>query len=186
MSARAVFLDRDGVVNEAVTRNGKPYPPASVRETRIVARAEESLKRLKDLGFLLIVVTNQPDVRRGDLRQEEVEEIHRFLAGRLPLDGFFVCYHDDSDACSCRKPLPGLLFQAVAQHGIAIETSYLIGDRWRDIDAGAAAGCRTVLIDHGYDERAPASAPDVRVSSLEQAVDWIIGQEHQRSRLASH
>lgn len=177
MSARAIFLDRDGVINEAIIRDGKPYPPAGASQVRIVAQAEESLTRLKEHGFLLIVVTNQPDVRRGSATKKDVEEIHKFLAERLPLDDFFVCYHDDRDACSCRKPQPGLMFEAAARYGIAVESSYLIGDRWRDIDAGAAAGCHTVFIDHGYNERAPASAPEVSLLSLEQAVDWIIAQE---------
>jgi D-glycero-D-manno-heptose 1,7-bisphosphate phosphatase len=106
-----------------------------------------------------------------------VEAIHGTLSAALPLDAFFVCYHDDADACACRKPLPGLLQMAAADHGIDLAGSYMIGDRWRDVDAGAAAGCRTVLIDRSYDERAPAHAPDARAGSLTDAVDWIMGFE---------
>jgi D-glycero-D-manno-heptose 1,7-bisphosphate phosphatase len=177
MARRAVFLDRDGVVNESIVRDGKPFPPTSVRETIPVERAKESLERLKARGFLLIVVTNQPDVRRGTVRREEIEEIHGFLGQQLPLDHFFVCYHDDRDNCNCRKPRPGLLLEAARRHEVELQTSYLVGDRWRDIDAGAAAGCRTVLIDRRYNERSPTFVPNAVVSSLEEAVDWIMGQE---------
>jgi D-glycero-D-manno-heptose 1,7-bisphosphate phosphatase len=173
-SHRAVFLDRDGVINKAILRNGKPYPPASIRETEIVHDAPSSLLRLKHRGFLLIVVTNQPDVSRGDLSKESVEEIHRHLSEALPVDAFAVCYHDDTDACRCRKPLPGLILDAAARFRISLNESFLIGDRWRDIDAGAAAGCTTVLIDYGYNERSSLHPPDARVDSLSQAVDWIL------------
>ncbi|MDQ2843978.1 MAG: HAD-IIIA family hydrolase [Acidobacteriota bacterium] len=177
MVRRAVFLDRDGVINESVVRDGKPYPPASVNETVIVEDALSSLLRLRQQGFLLIVVTNQPDVSRGSTTRESVESIHRFLSARLPLDDIAVCYHDDRDACTCRKPLPGLLLGAAAHHGIALDKSYLVGDRWRDIDCGAAAGCRTILIDYGYNERSSTYTPDARVDSLSQAVDWILRQK---------
>jgi D-glycero-D-manno-heptose 1,7-bisphosphate phosphatase len=177
MVRRAVFLDRDGVLNKSVVRDGKPYPPASVRETVIVEDALSSLLRLKEQGFLLIVVTNQPDVSRGSTTRESVENIHRYLSARLPLDDIAVCYHDDRDACACRKPLPGLLLDAASIHGIALDNSYLVGDRWRDIDSGAAAGCQTILIDYGYNERSSTSTPDARVDSLSQAVDWILRQE---------
>jgi histidinol-phosphate phosphatase family protein len=177
MVRRAVFLDRDGVLNKSVVRDGRPYPPASVRETVIVEDALSSLLRLKEQGFLLIVVTNQPDVSRGSTTRESVENIHRYLSARLPLDDIAVCYHDDRDACACRKPLPGLLLDAASIHGIALDNSYLVGDRWRDIDSGAAAGCQTILIDYGYNERSSTSTPDARVDSLSQAVDWILRQE---------
>ena len=177
MVRRAVFLDRDGVINKSIIRDGKPYPPASVRETAIVEDALPSLLRLKQEGFLLIVVTNQPDVSRGSTARESVEDIHRFLSAHLPLDDFAVCYHDDQDACTCRKPLPGLLLAAAATHGVELSSSYLVGDRWRDIDSGAAAGCRTILIDYGYNERSSTYTPDARVDSLSQAVDWILRQQ---------
>jgi D-glycero-D-manno-heptose 1,7-bisphosphate phosphatase len=174
---RAVFLDRDGVLNEAVLRNGKPHPPANVEEMVLVPQAQASLQRLKDLGFLLIVVTNQPDVRRGVTSRESVEEIHLHLRKQLPLDDIAVCYHDDEDHCQCRKPLPGLLLQAASQHGVVLGESFMVGDRWRDIDAGIAAGCRTILVDYRYNERSSTGNPDVRVASLSQATDWILRQE---------
>jgi D-glycero-D-manno-heptose 1,7-bisphosphate phosphatase len=174
MTRRAVFLDRDGVINAAIVRDGKPYPASAVSETVLVDRAEISLARLRERGFLLIVVTNQPDVRRGTMSRERVDEIHRFLAAKLPLDDFFVCYHDDQDECACRKPQPGLLLEAARKYQIEVAQSYLIGDRWRDIGAGTAAGCRTIFIDHGYNERGPEPLPDIRVYALSEAVERIL------------
>lgn len=177
MGRRAVFLDRDGVVNNAIVREHKPYPPANLQEVVIAAEVEPALRRLKSWGFLLIVATNQPDVSRGSSSKDEVEKIHRFLSHQLPLDDFFVCYHDDGDGCLCRKPLPGLLLGAAFRYDVDLTNSYLIGDRWRDIDAGTAAGCRTILIDRGYKERSPSILPDTRVTSLSEAVAWIATQE---------
>ena len=173
-SKRAVFLDRDGVVNEAVVRNGKPYPPNDAASVQIPAGTAEALTRLKERGYLLLVVTNQPDVARGRQKRDVVEEMNRRLRSELPLDEVLTCYHDDPDDCDCRKPRPGLIKRAAQQYGIDLGHSYLIGDRWRDIDAGANAGCKTIWIDRGYIEQAPASAPDVRVESLPDAVDWIL------------
>lgn len=171
----AVFLDRDGVLNEAVVREGKPYPPASEGEVRIVAGAAVALSRLKALGLALIVVTNQPDVARGAQTAAAVEAIHARLRRELPVDDFLTCFHDDRDGCACRKPKPGLILEGAARNGVDPARSFLIGDRWRDIDAGKAAGCRTVWIDHGYRDRRPG-APDARVESLGEAVSWIVGQ----------
>src|SRR5580704_2107528 len=166
----AAFLDRDGVLNQAVVRHGRPYPPASVEEMEILPGVREALDRLKAAGYRLVVVTNQPDVARGLQRREAVEAINAALMARLPLDEVRVCYHDDADRCTCRKPQPGLLVQQPAYH---LARSVMIGDRWRDIEAGRRARVRaTVLIDYGYEER-PVE-PDVRVGSLSLAVDWIL------------
>ena len=172
--ARAVFLDRDGVLNRAIVRDGKPYPPASLAELEIVENAAISLGLLKNLGFLLLVVTNQPDVARGTQTLETILEMHEAMRQTLPLDDFLICPHDDRDGCRCRQPLPGLLLEAQTRYGIDLASSFLVGDRWRDIDAGRAAGCRTVLLDHNYRERGPLLPPDVRVGSLQEAVDWIV------------
>ena len=181
----AVFLDRDGVLNEAVLRHGKPHPPATLDELRISGDARSSLERLRDAGFLLVVVTNQPDIARGIARTQDLLAIHEALREQLPIDEIYVCEHDDPDHCACRKPKPGLLHRAVDELGIDLEHSFLIGDRWRDIDAGSAAGCKTVWIDRDYNERPPRHQPDVRVRSLADAVAWILEQpETSRMRLA--
>jgi D-sedoheptulose 7-phosphate isomerase len=170
----AVFLDRDGVLNRAVVRQGKPLPPASLDELEILPGTASSLHDLKSHGFDLYVITNQPDVARGTLTREAVEAIHRQLASALPIDAIFVCYHDDKNDCDCRKPRPGLILEAQRKHNIDLGRSFFVGDRWRDIDAGHAAGCKTILIDYGYDERKSAQPPDAVVKSLREAADWII------------
>ncbi len=171
---RAVFLDRDGVLARALMREGKAYAPVTPDEMEIEPESPAALARLKGAGFLLVVVTNQPDVGRGTTRREDVETMHSALRAALPLDAVYVCYHDDSAACACRKPKPGMLMEAAAALGIDCARSYMVGDRWRDIDAGAAAGCRTVWIDRGYAERTPDHTPDARVETLTGAVSWIL------------
>jgi D-glycero-D-manno-heptose 1,7-bisphosphate phosphatase len=172
---RAVFLDRDGVLNESIVRNGKPYPPANLSDFKLFPDAGPALARLKETGFLLLVVTNQPDVARGTQTRDIVEAMHVRMAETLPIDDFFVCWHDDADHCDCRKPLPGLLYSAAGRYEVDLRRSFLVGDRWRDIDAGVAAGCRTVLIDHEYNERQPQYRPDHRTASITGAADWILG-----------
>lgn len=170
---RAVFLDRDGVINRAIVCQGRPYPPASLDELEILPGVPEALSRLQAVGFRLIVVTNQPDVARGVRTWEEVQLLHRALQSQLPLDEFRVCCHDDADHCTCRKPAPGLLLAAAQEHNLDLAACFMIGDRWRDIEAGRRAGCLTVFIDHDYIEPL-SSQPDVRVTCLAEAADWIL------------
>ena len=167
----AVFLDRDGVINRTIVRGGKMYPPASLDQLEILPDVPDALLALKQAGYALVVTTNQPDVARGLTTREMVAAIHDYLAERLPIDEFRVCYHDDADECTCRKPRPGLLL-AAPRYDVA--RSVMVGDRWRDVDAGRAAGCRaTILVDYGYDE--PINhEPDVRVASLGDAARWIL------------
>jgi D-sedoheptulose 7-phosphate isomerase len=171
---RAVFLDRDGVINRAIVRNGTPHPPATLEELEIFPDVPEALHELKAHGFELLVITNQPDVARGTQTRDAVEGIHQKLASTLPLDDILVCYHTDQDNCSCRKPKPGMLLEAARKHDIDLSVSFLIGDRWRDIEAGKNAGCKTILIDGGYHEKQSRQAPDARVGSLREAASWII------------
>lgn len=175
----AVFLDRDGVLNRALIRDGKPHPPANIEELEVLPDVPLSLLRLKQHGFLLLVVTNQPDVARGRQTRSEVEAIHRALQARLPIDDFFVCYHDDADGCACRKPKPGLLLDAARKYELVLTGCFLIGDRWRDVDAAVGAGCIPVWIDHGYSERRPSPAPEATVNSTAEAVNWILKRERQ-------
>lgn len=170
---RAVFLDRDGVINFVFVRNRHPYPPSGLEELKILAGVSEALTRLRAAGFRLIVVTNQPDVARGKQTRKRIETIHAALRTQLPLDEFRVCYHDDSDRCTCRKPEPGMLLAAARETDLDLSSSFMVGDRWSDIEAGHRAGCTTVLVDYHYAEK-ELSQPHARVSSLAEAVDWIL------------
>jgi D-glycero-D-manno-heptose 1,7-bisphosphate phosphatase len=170
----AVFLDRDGVLNRTFVRNGTPYPPMTLDEVEVLPGVAGALKRLSEHDLSLIVVTNQPDVARGTQTREMVEEINRHLAAALPvLTAFYVCYHDNKDACDCRKPGPGMLLQGAKEHGIDLSKSFMVGDRWSDVAAGATAGCRTFLLDVPYNQ-AQRCTPDYVVADLSQAADRIL------------
>lgn len=167
----AVFLDRDGVINRAVVRSGLPYSPTTVNEVEVLPGVPEALGRLRAAGYGLVVVTNQPDVARGKQTEAGVQAIHEHLATLIDVDEFRTCFHDDADGCLCRKPAPGLL---MAEPRYALQHSVIVGDRWRDIEAGHRAGCRaTVFVDYGYDDPRRVDA-DVRVHSLAEATDWIL------------
>ncbi len=177
----AVFLDRDGVINRAHVKDGKPSPPKGIHELELLPDVASSLADLKSHGFALYVITNQPDVARGAYTRDSVESIHRQLASSLPIDDIFVCYHDDNDHCECRKPRTGLLLEAQRKHHVDLTRSFFVGDRWRDMDAGYNAGCKTILIDYGYRERKAAHAPDATVKSLREAADWVICESRKES-----
>lgn len=171
---KAVFLDRDGVINRAIIKDGRPYPPANRQELEIPADVASALTALKTAGFLLIGVTNQPDVARGTTPRAMVEEINAELLNTLPIDAILVCYHDDADNCVCRKPRPGLLLQAAAQRQIDLTQSFMIGDRWRDIEAGQQAGCQSIWLNYGYAEKGPLKPPAFATDCLSTAVQWIL------------
>jgi D-glycero-D-manno-heptose 1,7-bisphosphate phosphatase len=177
LAFRAVFLDRDGVINRALEREARPYPPTTLEEFEILPEVPEALARLKEAGFLLIVATNQPDVGRGTLAQEMVEKIHVHMRARLPIDRVEVCYHAGKGGpdCDCRKPKPGMLRQAAAALGVDLARSWMVGDRWRDIDCGHAAGCRTIFIDRGYAEEL-RQKPDFSARHLGEAADIILAR----------
>jgi D-glycero-D-manno-heptose 1,7-bisphosphate phosphatase len=170
---RAVFLDRDGVINRVLIRDGRPYPPASLDELEILPGVADALGDLKSAGFRLIVATNQPDVAKGTQRREMVEAFHDRLRQTLPIDAIHVCYHVDADGCACRKPRPGMLLEAARVWGIDVARSTMIGDRWRDIDAGRAAGCKTIWVRCDYEEQLPEN-PDAVVASLWEASRLIL------------
>ena len=178
-----MFLDRDGVLNRAVLREGKPYPPQSPAEVEVLRGVKQALQRLRTAGYLNVVVTNQPDVARGKQSRAAVEAINARLAGELALDAIKVCYHQDSDACACRKPKPGMLLEAARDLAIDLPRSFMVGDRWRDVGAGQAAGCRCFFVDCEYDEPRPSGSFDT-VKSLAQAVEQIqIGRASCRERV---
>jgi D-glycero-D-manno-heptose 1,7-bisphosphate phosphatase len=173
MSTKAVFLDRDGVLNEALVRDGKPFSPMTIAEVVVPPDVPSALSRLRRSGFRLIMVTNQPDVARGSQSHETVHAINQYLLDTLKLHAAEICEHDDADNCECRKPKPGMLLRAAERDHIALTESFMIGDRWRDIEAGRRVGCRTILIGNGYGE-ALKSIPDVFVATLADAADWIL------------
>jgi D-glycero-D-manno-heptose 1,7-bisphosphate phosphatase len=175
VKARAIFLDRDGVISRSVVRDGLPFAPTNLDEFEILPEAPAACQRLKQAGFLLVVATNQPDVGRGTMKKETVEAMHAKLRRQLPIDRVEVCYHPGhgQSNCDCRKPKPGLLLNAARELGIDLARSWMVGDRWRDIDCGHAGGCRTIFIDRGYSEDLK-QAPDFRVADLAEAADVIL------------
>jgi len=150
---KAIFLDRDGVLNNAVIIDEKPYPPKSINEIEISEGVKEGLEQLKELGYLLIVITNQPDIARGTTSMKTVDDINNYLKQYLIIDDFFCCVHDNIDNCECRKPKPGMIYSAVKKWNIDLHYSFMVGDRWRDIETGKNAGVKTILIDYGYKEK---------------------------------
>ena len=172
--ARAVFLDRDGVLNKSIVRDGRPYAPTSLAEFELLPGVIDATHALHDHGFLLIVVTNQPDVGAGRLERNTVERMNAQIRTSLPIDDIKVCYHVDDDECACRKPKPGMLIEAAREWNIDLSASVIVGDRWRDIEAGQAARCKTVFVDAGYDEKAMSQPADAVVPSLHAAARLII------------
>ena len=173
---RAVFLDRDGVLAEAIVRaDGKSYAPTRVEDFVLVPEAPEQVQRLRDAGFLCIVFTNQPELANGELASSDLDAMHRTMRAAIPLDDVYVCPHDKSEGCRCHKPAAGMLDDASARWDVDLATSFVIGDRWRDVSAGKNAGCRTIFIDYGYHEAGP-DRPDYVVSSLSEAGAIILQQ----------
>ncbi len=174
LSKKAVFLDRDGVLNYSIIRANKPFPPQTLEEFKIYEDAFEALKKLKKWGFNLIVATNQPDIARNHQTPDVVETMHQKLIDKLPLDSIKMCTDETS---SDYKPLPGMLLKSAKEFGLNLKESYMIGDRWRDIGAGVNAGCyKTILLDRNYNEKMIFN-PDYICNTLTQATDYIIKQE---------
>lgn len=173
---RAVFLDRDGVLLPSEVRDGVPRSIEDEQDFELLPGVDEACRSLRSAGFFLVVVTNQPDVARGTLSMETVDRINAKLRSALPLDDVRVCPHDDADGCDCRKPKPGLLLDAAAEWRLDLADSFMIGDRWRDVEAGRRAGCRVVFIDRGYEET-PALEADAVMTGLPEAAVWILRPE---------
>lgn len=169
-----MFLDRDGVLNEVVERDGQPASPRKAAEFRLVGDVHDAVRRLRAAGLPVYVVTNQPDLARGLLPQRELDAMVKTLRDDVGVDDVRVCPHDDGDGCACRKPLPGLLQDLAAVHDVRLDGSYMVGDTWRDMEAGRTAGCRTVLLRTWYNDDASG---DAVVDTLSQAADWILAAE---------
>ncbi len=174
-SNRAVFLDRDGVLVVPEMRNGRSYPPRSLETFALYPDAAVALTRLKAAGYLLVAVTNQPDIGNGLVSIDTVNEMHRLMSQALPIDRIEMCPHSQFETCDCRKPKPGMLVSAAHDCGINLAESVMIGDRSSDVEAGRAAGCKTVFIDLGYVSESKPASPDFTVCSIAEAADVILG-----------
>jgi len=172
-ATRAAFLDRDGVLNRAFLREGKSYPPDRVEDFELLEGVEEACTLLKEAGYLLIVVTNQPDVGSGRQTMDEVTAMHNKLRKLLPIDDIFACFHVNADGCACRKPKPGMLLEAARRHGVDLSRSLMVGDRATDVQAGQTAGCRCFFIDYHHLEPGP-KAPFETVTSLLDATRRMV------------
>ena len=170
---RAVFLDRDGVLNHAEVSNGKPYAPRDIESFQLFPEAIQATEILHRAGLLLIVVTNQPDVGNGLVSQSTVEAMHDILRKSLPIDAIKVCFHSQADNCLCRKPNPGMLLEASSEWGIDMTKSFMVGDRWNDVVVGLSQGCYTIFIDRGYSEPLK-ELPNATVASLAEATELIL------------
>lgn len=170
---KAIFFDRDGVINRSIIKNNKPYPPKNLEELELIDGIHLLMWRLKQKGFLIFVITNQPDVSRGTQTKSMVEALNTNIKKELPINEIFTCYHDDKNNCECRKPKSGFILQAKDKYDIDLKQSFVIGDRWKDIQAGKSAGCLTIFIDYGYDEELKCK-PDYKVKNIKEIEGVIL------------
>ena len=170
---KAIFIDRDGVINQLVSRDGGKYSPRLVTDFQIFPSVPNAIKQIREAGYLVVVVTNQPDISRGLLKPNVLDEMHQLLRAICQVDAIYVCPHDNSDNCMCRKPLPGMLLQAATDFSIDLNNSWIIGDRTSDIDAGRAAGVRAVFVTSGQDGARPAGSLH-SAENLERAINFIM------------
>lgn len=170
----AAFLDRDGVLNACLVKGDIPSPPSTISDIEILPGVKEAIELLKINNYLPIVITNQPDVARAKTSLSEVQEINQYVGKKTGISNFFVCPHDDIHNCICRKPKPGLIEMATKELGIDLSKSFLVGDRWRDIEAGQAMKLPSFFIDYSYRETQPKQ-PFIVVASLLEAVRIRLG-----------
>jgi D-glycero-D-manno-heptose 1,7-bisphosphate phosphatase len=175
MVTRAVFADRDGVLCANVMRDGRPVAPTRLEDFRLLPGVEDSVCALKSAGYLVIVVTNQPDVSTGRTPRATVEAMHNIIRSTLDVDDIKACFHTDADGCTCRKPKPGMILQAAAERAIDLPASFVVGDRWSDVAAGQEAGCATIFVDCGHEADRPIKA-DAVVGSFAEAARVILGR----------
>jgi len=169
---KAIILDRDGIINKIVIRNGKASSPRKLGEFKFLPNIKKYLESFREMGFLNIVFTNQPDISRGLLKREELRKMHKFISEILPIDEIKFCPHDDNDNCSCRKPKPGLILEAAKKWSIDLKKSYVIGDGWKDMAAGKRAGCKTFLMRRKYNKNLQ-SGFDFGVNNLKEVIKII-------------
>jgi len=174
---QAVFVDRDGVLNRSIIREGKPYAPRELHDFRILPGVRCAIANLRTAGFLVVVVTNQPDIGNGLISSSTVERMHEKLRAQIPVDGILICPHRQADGCACRKPKSGMIDEAIIRFGITRAGSYMIGDRNSDILAGLTASLYTIFVDRGYVEPLTA-APHLKVRSLPEAARFILKRDN--------
>ena len=170
---KAIFLDREGVINKLIMKNGKGRAPYTLEDFELFPGVVEACQKLKDSDYLTIIVTNQPDVARGWVLQESVELINNKVRKLLPIDDIRICFHTNEDNCLCRKPMPGMILDAASVWGINLQESFMIGDRFGDVAAGVSAGCKTILVGEG-DTQGTFPTPHYKVDSLLEAVSIIL------------
>lgn len=168
-----VFLDRDGVLNIPDFRNGRSYAPLYVENFTLYPETKPALEKLKLLGVMLVVVTNQPDIANGKLKRAELEKMHKILCRKLPVDLIEVCAHGRDEICDCRKPKPGMLIKAAKELNINLSKSFMVGDRKSDMVAGENVGAKTVFIDHGYTNDPLPKSYDFSCFNIGEAATWI-------------
>lgn len=171
MIKRAIFLDRDGVINNVIIKEGKAFSPRKFEDFKFIDGIKDVLERFRTRGLLNIIVTNQPDVARALMEKKELQKMHNLIRESLPIDDIFICPHDDADNCNCRKPKAGMLFEAAKKWDIDLNESFIIGDSWKDMEAGRNAGCITVLIDSPYNKQTDS---DLRVNELLAVAEIIL------------
>ena len=169
---KAVFLDRDGIINQVVYHDdiNKPSSPWKMEEFKLIDGIKKHLDELKKNGFLIFIISNQPDIKRGNVDKETAEKINKILYEKFPIDDIMVCPHDDLDNCSCRKPKPGMIIELSKKWNVDIKKSFLIGDSWKDIGAGKNAGVKSILIDKSYNQEVES---EHRVENLKSAIELI-------------
>jgi D-glycero-D-manno-heptose 1,7-bisphosphate phosphatase len=170
---KAIFLDRDGVINQTVFKMGKPRAPYNLEEFKFIPGVEEAVRKFKDRGYLIIVVTNQADAARGWVKKKQVDLVNEHVRFNLHVDSIKVCFHTEFDTCLCRKPKPGMLLEAAAEFDIDLNSSYMVGDRMIDVEAGVTAGCTSILVGPG-DETGSSTEPHHVCEDLLMASRWIL------------
>jgi D-glycero-D-manno-heptose 1,7-bisphosphate phosphatase len=170
ITRRAIFLDRDGVINKVKIDKKGPHSPRTFKQFELIPGVESALMTFHDRGYLNIIVTNQPDVSRGLMRRGELNKMLEFTKKTLPIDDILVCPHDDADNCQCRKPKPGLIQGAAKKWNVDLKNSFFIGDTWKDVEAAKAAGCQSVLINMPYNIEIKS---DYRINNLSDAAGFV-------------
>jgi D-glycero-D-manno-heptose 1,7-bisphosphate phosphatase len=169
--SRAIFLDRDGILNKAIVINKKPKSPKNLSELVLNKSLKKFLLDAKK-SYYLICVTNQPEVGRKKFSKTEIKKINNFIKVFFNLDDIFTCYHEKDNICNCRKPKIGLLLKSKKKYNINLKKSIVIGDRWKDIAMGKKAGCKTIFVDYNYNENLK-DRPDVTVNNIKKLINHV-------------